>query len=599
MQTAVPSAALRPLAISLSCFKRMPRIEATTEYAVTTQASAKANWPNCAAMLVALFRDLNACRGFLLVFGSALGQHGVGHEHAVASHPACGHRGGAIDQRIGKGIFTHVFNLQRLRLSSNDEIHDFAVSLDRPGYHISRNLQAHIVNFVFHRVEFRHCVVISLALLVSGISQIRQCENNNDRADSKLKLFAFHAFTPSRYPRHYNINTRSAFGPLTPCPPISYPRTILRNMKRYPIFDPSEYLNWKPDASIVAEYEAVLQREPQRARIVSQLNQEQLLGMYAGLLRFRLHDITLRRWVRQGILAKAWLGTGEEAVTVGNVHALNRAIDKVGPMIRNAGACHEMGISVGDMLREYLGTADSPSMGKDLHVGNMLYGVIAPTSQVGALTPVFAGIALTFKKRREPALALTWIGDGATKTTAFHEGMNLAAVLRVPVIFVLQNNQIALGTRLDQHQAGPFTAWSKAYGVKGFSCDGNNVLDTYAATKVAADLVRSGFGPIILSAETFRMGGHATHDEMEARQTFPPEVFEYWGKRDPIGVYESYLELHGISRAILEGTEAQVLDEISSAEREALDSRDRNPPQPSSLSHGLYAGPDEATAEKY
>src|SRR5215510_13279984 len=149
--------------------------------------------------------------------------------------------------------------------------------------------------------------------------------------------------------------------------------------------------------------------------------------MYTGMLRFRLHDITLRRWVRQGILAKAWLGTGEEAVTIGNVHALNPAIDKVGPMIRNAGACHEMGIPIADMLREYLGTADSPSLGKDLHVGSMLHGVIAPTSQVGAVTPVFAGIALTFKKRREPALALTGIGDGATKATAFQEGMNLAA----------------------------------------------------------------------------------------------------------------------------------------------------------------------------
>src|SRR5205823_8429146 len=134
-------------------------------------------------------------------------------------------------------------------------------------------------------------------------------------------------------------------------------------------------------------------------------------------------------------------------------------------------------------------------------------------SQVGALTPVFAGIALAMKSRREPAVALTWIGDGATKTTAFHEGVNLAAVLRVPAIFVLQNNQIALGTRFDQHQAGPFSAWAKAYGVRGFSCDGNNVLDTYAATKLAANLVRSGDGPAIIFAETFRMGGHATHDE--------------------------------------------------------------------------------------
>src|SRR5262245_52899093 len=111
-------------------------------------------------------------------------------------------------------------------------------------------------------------------------------------------------------------------------------------MKRYPMFDPPEYLAWTPDLAILEEYDATIQRDRKRAQIVSQLTESRLLDLYAGMLRFRLHDITLRRWVRQGILAKAWLGTGEEAVTVGNVHALNRHMDKVGPMIRNAGACH-------------------------------------------------------------------------------------------------------------------------------------------------------------------------------------------------------------------------------------------------------------------
>src|SRR5262249_35725072 len=161
-------------------------------------------------------------------------------------------------------------------------------------------------------------------------------------------------------------------------------------------------------------------------------------------------------------------------------------------------ACHEMGIPVADMLREYLATADSPSRGKDLHIGSMAHGVIAPVSQVGALTPVFAGMALALKKRADTAGVLTWVGDGATKTTAFHEGMNLAAVLHVPAVYVLQNNQAALGTRLEQHQAGPFTAWAKAYGVSSESCDGNNVLDTYAATAAAAALARGGRGPVIV-----------------------------------------------------------------------------------------------------
>ena len=369
-------------------------------------------------------------------------------------------------------------------------------------------------------------------------------------------------------------------------------------MKRYPMFDPPEYVDWKPTPGIFDEYRLTLTRDPQRARIIAELNQKQLLEMYAGMLRFRLHDITLRRWVKQGILSKAWLGTGEEAVTIGNVHALDRNVDKVGPMIRNAGACHEMGIPVADMLREYLATADSPSRGKDLHVGDLTRGVIAPASQVAALTPVAAGIALAFKQRGERRLMLTWIGDGATKTTAFHEGMNLAAVLKVPAIYVLQNNQCALGTRFDQHQAGPFTSWSKAYGVAGLSCDGNNVLDTYAATRLAADLARSGHGPVIIFAETFRMGGHATHDEREAREMFAPEIFHYWGKRDPIGMFECYLEGQGVSKESLEKIEQQVIEELAQAEREALVSRENKMPKPETVIEGVYATPAPATSEK-
>lgn len=359
-------------------------------------------------------------------------------------------------------------------------------------------------------------------------------------------------------------------------------------MKRYPMFDPPEYVQWTPAPDVIEEYRNVIGRDPQRAKIVASLSEKQLLDLYAGMLRFRLHDIALHRWVKQGILSKAWLGTGEEAATVGCVHALDRSVDVVGPMIRNAGACHEMGIPLADMLREYLATADSPSKGKDLHVGSMKNGVIAPVSQVGALATVVAGIALAFKQRGERRVALTWIGDGATKTTAFHEGVNLAAVLKAPAIYVLQNNQIALGTRLDQHQVGPFTSWSKAYGVHGLQCDGNNVLDVYAATRQAADLARSGRGPVMVFAETFRMGGHATHDDREARDILSPEVFDYWGKRDPIGNYETFLTGIGVSSPALEQVEQQVIDEVAHAEKEALRSRETSMPAPEMALEGVY-----------
>src|SRR5258708_4971221 len=105
-------------------------------------------------------------------------------------------------------------------------------------------------------------------------------------------------------------------------------------MRRYPAFDPPEYVNWAPSEDITRAYEQTLSRDPARASLVSALDRSRLLAMYAGMLRFRLHDITLHRWVKQGIISKAWLGSGEEADTIGSVHALDRQIDKVGPMIR-------------------------------------------------------------------------------------------------------------------------------------------------------------------------------------------------------------------------------------------------------------------------
>ncbi|MFW6201748.1 MAG: thiamine pyrophosphate-dependent dehydrogenase E1 component subunit alpha, partial [Gemmatimonadota bacterium] len=362
-------------------------------------------------------------------------------------------------------------------------------------------------------------------------------------------------------------------------------------MKRYPPFDPPEYVDWKPEPSLVEAYRERVGGDDDRRRVIEALDEAKLLGLYAGMVRNRLHDIMLKRWVRRGVISKAWLGTGEEAVTVGNVHGLDRERDVVSPMIRNAGACHEMGMSVADMLRGYLGTADSPTGGRDLHIGDADRGVIQPISHVGEMVPVMTGIALAFRRRGEPRVALTWVGDGATKTATFHEGLNLAAVGRVPAIFVVQNNQVALGTRLDQHQSGDFRDWPAMYGVAGEFADGNHVLDVYAATRIAAERARAGEGPTLLVVDTFRMGGHATHDEAEARKTFPAELFEQWGRRDPIGLYEEYLVGEGIGRDRLESVEAEVEAEIEAAAEEALASRDTAVPAAESAEYeGVSAG---------
>src|SRR5690554_1550367 len=238
-------------------------------------------------------------------------------------------------------------------------------------------------------------------------------------------------------------------------------------MRRYPPFDPPEYVDWSPDAEVVRAYRETVRADAERWAVIDALDEAALLGLYEGLVRNRLHDLTLKRWVRRGVISKAWLGTGEEAVTIGSVHALDRERDVVAPMIRNAGACHEMGMPLVDLLNGYLGTADGPNGGVDLHLGDLSRGVIQPISHVADMIPVIAGAALAFRSRREPRVALTWIGDGATKTAAFHEGVNLAGVLAVPAIIIVQNNQVALGTRVDQHQAGDFRAWPKMYGLAG------------------------------------------------------------------------------------------------------------------------------------
>jgi pyruvate dehydrogenase E1 component alpha subunit/2-oxoisovalerate dehydrogenase E1 component alpha subunit len=360
-------------------------------------------------------------------------------------------------------------------------------------------------------------------------------------------------------------------------------------VKRFPAFDPPEYVAWEPDPALVRRFRETVAADRERAAIVARLSHDERLALYAGLVRARLHDIQLKRWVRTGVISKAWLGTGEEATTIGPVHALERGRDIVAPMIRNAAACCECGMPVADMLRAYLGTDDAPSRGRDVHVGSWPHGVLQPISHVGDMVPVIAGIALGFKLRGEARVALTWVGDGATKTAAAHEGTNFAAVQRLPAIFVIQNNQVALGTRLDQHHLpADFRDWPASYGIWGASFDGNNVLDAYAATRLAAERCRAGQGPAMLVAETFRMGGHATHDEREARATFPAEWFTAWGKRDPIGLYEEYLKEEGHAAAELAEVEAAVAAEVEQAAADALRSRERMPPGASAL-EGVYA----------
>lgn len=362
-------------------------------------------------------------------------------------------------------------------------------------------------------------------------------------------------------------------------------------MKRYPSFDPPEYLDWAPVPALMAEYYERLARDRSEVDFLEDLPASWFIGIYRDLLRTRLLDIGLKRWVKQGVISKAWLGTGEEAVTVGAVSALDPGRDVLTPLIRNAGACPMMGMELADLFRGYLATADSPSGGRDLHVGDPASGVIQPISHMGANVPVIAGVALAMMLKGESGVALTWIGDGATRTGECHEGLNLAAVRGAPAIFIIQDNQVALGTRREAHGIGDLEEWGAMYGIPSRAVDGNNVLEVHLATREAVEECRAGRGPRIVLCRTFRMGGHATHDEREARSMFPAEEFRAWGLRDPVGLYESYLTGRGVSAEELEAVEAEVTREVEAAAEAALGSRDR-PPDPAHARYEEVSDPD-------
>lgn len=361
-------------------------------------------------------------------------------------------------------------------------------------------------------------------------------------------------------------------------------------MKRYPAYEFPEYVDWVEHPEVIEAYHQVTLAEERRA-LIDALSEAKLLDLYRQLVTARLHDIQLKRWVKQGVITKAWLGSGEEAVTIGMCSALNQD-DVVGPMIRNAGALIARGVPLEVCFAAYLGTTDTIARGRDLHIGDPTRGVIPPISHVGDLVPVMAGCALAFKLRAEPRVAMTWTGDGATATGIFHEGMRMASALNAPLISVIQDNQVALGTRNEVHHKGNFNAWGEVYGIPCFSVDGNHVLDCYAAAHLAAEHGRKGLGASLMIAKTFRMGGHATHDEREARSLFDQEVYQYWGVRDPIACYESWLKKYrGVSERTLEKIEHTATQLVEEAARSAKARKVSHAPDPQELEVGVYAAP--------
>jgi pyruvate dehydrogenase E1 component alpha subunit/2-oxoisovalerate dehydrogenase E1 component alpha subunit len=277
---------------------------------------------------------------------------------------------------------------------------------------------------------------------------------------------------------------------------------------------------------------------------------------------------------------------GQEACSVGSAYALEDG-DFLAPMIRNLGSLLVRGVAAVDVMAQYCARAIGPTRGKDLnlHFGWVERGLIAPISVVGALIPVMAGVALQMKMRGKKNVALTYIGDGGMSTTDFHEGVNFAAVHKLPLILVVENNGWAYSTSTSkQCLVRDLAVRAKGYGCTGEIVDGNDVLAVLDATRRARKRCLDGAGPVLLEAKTFRRKGHAEHDDAGY---VPAEERAAWELKDPLDGYRRYLLGEAaVAERELEEIDTQIDEELESAMETVLAAPF---PDPSIAQEDVYA----------
>ena len=344
------------------------------------------------------------------------------------------------------------------------------------------------------------------------------------------------------------------------------------------------------------------------------LTSNQLLEMYwfARLAR-EIEERLVILFRQSKVIGGLYRSLGQEGESVGTAYALKKT-DAVLPLIRNMGALMTMGVRPKEIFLQYMAKGESNSRGRDLNIhivhlpewtrrpdpsGPDLQGrhddadepvVVGPISMLGDSIPVAAGIGLGARMRGKDLVAMAWIGDGATSTGAFHEGLNFAAVQKAPLVVVAEDNKYAYSTpiakqmvikRIDERAA--------AYGIPHEMVDGNDILAVYDVAKRMVDRARAGEGPSLIGVDTMRMQGHAQHDD--ARYV-PKGLLEEWQARDPIARYARTLLDRGVA------TEKDIADLDRRAKSYAADEADaaeQSPmPDPAAVARGVYAGDDYA-----
>src|SRR3954452_6799793 len=335
----------------------------------------------------------------------------------------------------------------------------------------------------------------------------------------------------------------------------------------------------RTDASVVA-------RERVRELVDVPLTREDRAILFRFMVMMRASEERALTLYKQGKVPGSFYdGRGQEAISVGASFVL-KPEDRMCILHRDLGAHLIRGVTPDRYLANYMGRAAGVTGGKDgnMHFGDRTLGCVGMVSMLPDMAQVATGIALAFKMRREPRVAMTFFGEGSTANGQWHEAMNFAGIHRLPVVFVLENNQFAYSTPTELEFAADPVSRAKGYGFPGVSVDGNDVEAVFEVARIAADRAREGEGPTLIECHTMRMHGHGAHDDMSY---VPKELLEEWSQRDPIELYSARLgEEHGFDAAEIE----QIRESVSAYVDECTDRALASPmPDPEIASAGVFA----------
>jgi TPP-dependent pyruvate/acetoin dehydrogenase alpha subunit len=323
-------------------------------------------------------------------------------------------------------------------------------------------------------------------------------------------------------------------------------------------------------------------------QLETRLSKAQQLELFRWMVLNREFDNKISLLYRRGlVIGAAFSSLGQEASSCASAFAVEKD-DIIAPMIRNAGATLVKGLPPRDFLANYMYRTNSPTGGRDgnTHMGDLRYGIIAPISMLGASIALCSGYVLAARMRGEKRVALTWIGEGSTSTGEFHEDVNFAAVMKAPLVVIIENNQYAYSTPTSgQCIAERFADKAIGYGIKhAVTIDGNDANAVYEASRDAVDRARAGEGTQLFEVLTFRRKGHAEHDPAKY---VPKDVLEYWETRDPLSRYGAYLkELGYIDDDGINDMTETIRADIEAAEEWVMA---QPKPDPATVHQGVYA----------